>query len=78
MAFHKLWQYFQSHYIIILIDQPLKEVLQRMTMSERMVKWNIELSKFHLEFRSRKAIKSQALVDFRQNRYSPDQNLSQD
>ena len=40
-ASRKLRQYFQSHHITILTDQPLKEVLQRMTTSGRMVKWSI-------------------------------------
>ena len=49
---------------IILTDQPLREVLQKMTISSRMVKWSIELSEFSLEYQPRKAIKAQALVDF--------------
>ena len=38
MASRKLRQYFQSHHITVLTDQPLKEVLQRMTTSGHMVK----------------------------------------
>ena len=64
MASRKLRQYFQSHHITVLTDQPLKEVLQRMTTSGRMVKWSIELSEYGLEFRPRKSIKAQALADF--------------
>ena len=63
-TFRKLKQYFQSHYITVLTDQPLKEVLQMMTTSGRMVKWSIELSEYGLEFRPRKSIKAQALADF--------------
>ena len=48
MASRKLRQYFQSHPITVLIDQPLKEVLQRMTTSGQMVKWSIELSEYGL------------------------------
>ena len=64
MASRKLRQYFQSHPITVLTDQPLKEVLQKMTTSGRMVKWSIELSEYGLEFRPRKSIKAQALADF--------------
>ena len=64
IASKKLRQYFQSHPITVLTDQPLKEVLQRMTTSGRMVKWSIELNEYGLEFRPRKSIKAQALVDF--------------
>ena len=35
-----------------------------MTISSRMVKWNIELSNYGLEFRPRKSVKAQALADF--------------
>ena len=44
MASQKLRQYFQSHHITVLTDQPFKEILQRMTTSGRMIKWSIELS----------------------------------
>ena len=49
-ASRKLRQYFQSHHITVLTDQPLKEVLQKMTTSGRMVKWSIELSEYSLKF----------------------------
>ena len=48
----------------MLTDQPLKEVLQRMSTSGRMVKWSIELSEYGLEFRPKKSIKAQTLADF--------------
>ena len=35
-----------------------------MTISGQMVKWSIELSEYGLEFRPKKSIKAQALVDF--------------
>ena len=35
-----------------------------MTISGRMVKWNIEFSEYGLEFRPRKSIKVQTLADF--------------
>ena len=64
IASRKLRQYFQDHHVTVLIDQPLKEVLQKMTTSGRMVKWSIELSEYGLEFRPRKSTKAQALADF--------------
>ena len=57
MAFKELRQYFQSHQITVFTDQSLKEVLQRMTTSGRIVKWSIELSEYGLEFRPRTSIK---------------------
>ena len=53
MAFRKLRQYFQSHHIVIFTDQPIKEILQKMSSSGRMVKWSVELSEYSLEFRPR-------------------------
>ena len=55
---------------MVLTDQPLKEVLQKMITSGRMVKLSIELSKFSLAFRPKKAIKAQTLADFSSNAYS--------
>ena len=64
MASCKLKQYFQSHYIIILTDQPLREALQKMTTSGQIVKWSIDLNEYNLEFRPRKSIKAQTLPKF--------------
>ena len=64
MASRKLRQYFQSHHIVILTDQPIKDILQKMSSSGRMVKWSVELSEYSLEFRPRRAIKAQILADF--------------
>ena len=64
MASKKLRQYFQSHHITVVTDQPLKEVLQWITTSGRMVKWSIKLSEYGLEFQPRKSIKAQAFTDF--------------
>ena len=64
MASRKLRQYFQSHHIVIFTDQPIKEILQKMSSSGRMVKWSVELSEYSLEFRPRRAVKAQILADF--------------
>ncbi|GFZ07006.1 hypothetical protein Acr_18g0011760 [Actinidia rufa] len=63
-AARKLRHYFQAHPIIVLTDQPLKQILQRPDTSGRLLKWSIELSEFHIEYRLRVAIKGQALADF--------------
>ncbi|XP_022841838.1 uncharacterized protein LOC111365514 [Olea europaea var. sylvestris] len=39
----KLRQYFQSHPIIVLTNQPLKHILQRPDVSGRLLRWAIEL-----------------------------------
>ncbi|XP_071917139.1 uncharacterized protein [Coffea arabica] len=56
--------YFQTHPIVVVTDQPLKQILFRPDMSGRMVKWVLELSEYDLDFQPRTTIKTQALADF--------------
>ena len=60
----KLRPYFQAHSIIVLTDQPLRQVLGKPELSGRMLKWSMELMAFDIEYRPRSAIKAQALADF--------------
>ncbi|GKU88859.1 hypothetical protein SLEP1_g3075 [Rubroshorea leprosula] len=60
----KLRPYFQSHPIIILTDQPLRQILQKPECSGRLIKWAVELGEFEIAFQQRSAIRAQALVDF--------------
>ena len=60
----KLRLYFHSHTIRVLINHPLRQVLQKPDASGCLLKWAIELSQFDIEFMPRPAIKGQALVDF--------------
>ncbi|GFS38889.1 hypothetical protein Acr_00g0059990 [Actinidia rufa] len=64
IAARKLHHYFQAHPIIVLTDQPLKHILQRPDASGRLLKWSVELSEFHIEYRPRTTIKAQVLADF--------------
>ena len=45
-------------------DQPLRQVLQRPETSGRLLKWNIEISQFDINYLPRRAIHGQALADF--------------
>ncbi|XP_072073849.1 uncharacterized protein [Arachis hypogaea] len=45
-------------------DQPLRQILTRPELAERLIKWSIELSEFDIQYESRKALKSQILADF--------------
>jgi hypothetical protein len=56
--------YFQGHLIRVLIEHPLKKILQRPDISGRMVNWVIEIGEFNINFLPRMAINGQALVDF--------------
>ena len=60
----KLRPYFHSHTIHVLINYPLRQVLQKPDASGHLLKWAIELSQFDIEFVPLPAIKGQALADF--------------
>ncbi|XP_057760072.1 uncharacterized protein LOC130980403 [Arachis stenosperma] len=60
----RLRHYFQSHTVIVRTDQPLRQILTRPELAERLIKWSIELSEFDIQYESRKALKSQILADF--------------
>jgi len=63
-ASRKLRPYFEAHKILVLTDQPLRNVLQKLDASGRLLKWAVELSRYDLAFKPRWAIKAQALADF--------------
>ncbi|XP_025684690.1 uncharacterized protein [Arachis hypogaea] len=60
----KLRHYFQSHTIIVRTDQPLRQILTRLELAGRLIKWSVELSEFDIQYESRKTLKSQVLADF--------------
>ncbi|RVW61604.1 hypothetical protein CK203_065405 [Vitis vinifera] len=42
--------YFQAHPVIVLTDQPLRNILHKPDLTGRMLQWAIELSEFGIEF----------------------------
>nr|KYP48911.1 Retrovirus-related Pol polyprotein from transposon opus [Cajanus cajan] len=60
----KLRHYFQSHEVVIRMDYPIRQVLQKPDLAGRMMKWSVELSEFAIKYEPRGAIKAQALADF--------------
>jgi len=64
LASRKLCPYFEAHKLTILTDQPLKNVLQKLDVSGRLLKWAVELSQYDIAFEARSAIKAQALAHF--------------
>ncbi|GKV52226.1 hypothetical protein SLEP1_g58817 [Rubroshorea leprosula] len=46
----KLRPYFQSHPIIVMTDQPLRQILQKPECSGRLIKWAVELGEFQIAF----------------------------
>jgi ribonuclease HI len=60
----KLQHYFESHPVTVVSSFPLGEIIQCREASGRIAKWAVELMGETISFAPRKAIKSQALVDF--------------
>ena len=64
IASWKLRPYFHAYSIKVLIDYPLRQVLQKPESLGRMLKWAIELGQFDMNYWPRMAIKGQAFIDF--------------
>jgi len=64
LARRKLQHYFLGHPIIVVSSFPLGEIIQSREATRRIAKWSVELMCETLTYAPRKAIKSQALVDF--------------
>nr|CAN74912.1 hypothetical protein VITISV_016244 [Vitis vinifera] len=52
-ALADLRPYFQAHPVIVLTDQPLRNILHKPDLTGRMLQWAIELSEFGIEFQPR-------------------------
>nr|CAN72897.1 hypothetical protein VITISV_003776 [Vitis vinifera] len=63
-AAQKLRPYFQAHSVIVLTDQPLRNILHKPDLTGRMLQWAIELSEFGIEFQPRLSMKGQVMADF--------------
>ncbi|RDY02803.1 Retrovirus-related Pol polyprotein from transposon 17.6, partial [Mucuna pruriens] len=64
VASRRLRRYFQNFSIIVRTDLPIRQVLRKPDMAERMVAWSIQLSEFDISFERRGHVKAQALADF--------------
>ncbi|KAK1565186.1 hypothetical protein Q3G72_020691 [Acer saccharum] len=60
----KLMPYFQAHKIEVYTNCPLKLILQKPEVSDRLTKWAIELSEFNIEYLLRTSVKGQAVAIF--------------
>jgi len=60
----RLRQYFLAHTIVVMTDQPKRQILGRPDVAGRMMKWLLELSGFDIHYESQKALKAQVFADF--------------
>ncbi|KAL6350407.1 hypothetical protein AAG906_004358 [Vitis piasezkii] len=63
-AAQKLRPYFQAHPVVVLTDQPLRNILHKPDLTGRMFQWAIELSEYGIEFQPRLSMKGQVMADF--------------
>ena len=77
-AARKVRPYFQAHPIVVMTDQPLRQMLQKPYASGRLVKWSVELSEFDLSYRPQGAIKAQVLADFMVDRIEPGEEVQEE
>lgn len=63
VAARKRRPYFQAHEIMVVTNQPFKQILHKPGILGRLDKWFLELSKFDISYQL-STIKAQALVDF--------------
>ena len=64
LAFQKLAHYFQDHSITVVSEAPLAEIMNNRYATGRIAKWSIDFLPYDIHYQPKKAIKSQALVDF--------------
>ncbi|GJS53453.1 reverse transcriptase domain-containing protein [Tanacetum coccineum] len=79
-ASKRLKRYFQAHTIVVVTDQPIKQLLSSSEISGRMLKWKFELEGYDIQYRPRTAIKGQILADFiveRPEEESPDELMTE-
>jgi hypothetical protein len=56
LARRKLWHYFESHPVLVVLSFPLGEIVQNKEALGRVSKWVVELMGWTLSFALRKAI----------------------
>lgn len=78
VASQKFHSYFQASSIIVMTDQPIKKVMNKLEATRWMIQWAIELNSFDIEYWPRTAIKVQALVDFIAEFTKPEHEDSQE
>ncbi|GJY00047.1 reverse transcriptase domain-containing protein [Tanacetum coccineum] len=62
-ASKRLRRYFQAHPIIVITDQPIKNILSNPEVAGRMQKWSIQLGEFGIHYRPRVSVKGQVLAN---------------
>ncbi|GKC05988.1 reverse transcriptase domain-containing protein [Tanacetum coccineum] len=60
----RLRRYFEAHPIKVIMDQPLKQILNKAQASGKLAKYLVELGAYNIAYKPRSAMKVQVLADF--------------
>ena len=60
----KLSHYFDTHPITVITDFPIKQILSKPDLSDRLTKWVIDLRVYDICYVPRVAKKGQVMIDF--------------
>ncbi|GJX96794.1 reverse transcriptase domain-containing protein [Tanacetum coccineum] len=71
-AAKRLRRYFQAHPIVVITDQPIKQIISRPDVAGRLQKWSVMLGEHNITYRPRTSVKGQILADFLVEK--PDEN----
>nr|GEX71272.1 reverse transcriptase domain-containing protein [Tanacetum cinerariifolium] len=63
-ATRRLRRYFQAHPMVVIMDQPIKQILSRPKNTRIMLKWKFKLEAFDITYRPKTSIRGQILADF--------------
>ncbi|GJU28195.1 reverse transcriptase domain-containing protein [Tanacetum coccineum] len=63
-ASRRLKRYLQAHTIVVITDQPIRQLLSNSEITGRMLKWKFELEGYDIQYRQMISIKGQILADF--------------
>nr|GEV19742.1 hypothetical protein [Tanacetum cinerariifolium] len=57
-------RYFEAHPVKVIMDQPIKNILNNTETSRKLAKYDVELGAYNITFIPRNVVKGQVLVDF--------------
>ncbi|GKA93885.1 reverse transcriptase domain-containing protein [Tanacetum coccineum] len=63
-AAKRLRKYFEAHPIVVITDQPIKQIILRPDVAGRLKKWSVMLGELNITYRPRTSVKGQILADF--------------
>lgn len=63
-AARKLRPYLQAHTIVVHMNHPFQTAMNKPDVVKWLIQWAIKVSEFDIDYRTRMAVKAQALADF--------------